>query len=149
MSLTCDGTLIEENDYMSKGLKVEKDKCIGCQQCMLICSATHVGKFNPSEARINVEDKFPEPAEFKMNFCLQCDEHPCVDACPAEAIVLNEGLGIYVVDKDKCTACGACVDACPYEGCWLDPSGSYSIKCDLCGGAPQCIEICPRRVIKR
>lgn len=149
MSFACDGTLIEEEEQMSKGLKVEKEKCIGCQQCMLICSATHVGKFSPSESRFNVEDKFPEPAEFKLNYCIHCDEHPCVEACPAEAIVLDKGQGIYVVDKEKCTACGACVDACPYEGCWLDPTSSYSIKCDLCGGKPQCIEICPRGVIKR
>lgn len=149
MSFACDGTLIEEEERMSKGLKVEKEKCIGCQQCMLICSATHVGKFTPSESRMNVEDKYPEPAEYKMNYCIHCDEHPCVEACPVEAIVLDEGQGIYVVDKEKCTACGACVEACPYEGCWLDPSGSYSIKCDLCGGAPQCVEICPRGVIKR
>jgi Fe-S-cluster-containing hydrogenase component 2 len=149
MSLACNDTLIEEVEQMSKGLKVEKEKCIGCQQCMLICSATHVGKFSPSESRFNVEDKFPEPAEFKLNYCIQCDEHPCVEACPAEAIVLDVGQGIYLVDKEKCTACGACVEACPYEGCWLDPSGSYSIKCDLCGGKPQCVEICPRGVIKR
>jgi carbon-monoxide dehydrogenase iron sulfur subunit len=134
---------------MSKGLKIEIEKCIGCNMCALICSGSHVGKFNPSESRINVEDIFPEPGEFKLNYCIQCDEHPCVEACPSEAIKLDEALGIYYVDKDECTACGLCVDACPHNGCWLDPSESYSIKCDLCGGTPKCIEACPRKVISR
>lgn len=134
---------------MTKGLKVEKEKCIGCQICMLVCSGSHVGKFNPSESRINVEDVYPEPGEYRFNYCIQCDEHPCVEACPVEAIKLNEGLGIYYVDKETCTACGACVEACPHNGCWLDPTGTYSIKCDLCGGSPQCVEACPRNVIKR
>ncbi|HIH01384.1 TPA: 4Fe-4S dicluster domain-containing protein [Thermoplasmata archaeon] len=134
---------------MTKGLKTEIEKCVGCNMCALVCSGSHVGKFNPSESRMNVEDIFPEPGEFKLNYCIQCEEHPCVEACPAEAIKLDDSLGIYVVDKDECTACGLCVDACPHNGCWLDPSESYSIKCDLCGGAPRCIDICPRKVISR
>jgi len=134
---------------VSKSLKADLKKCTGCQLCALVCSATHVGKFDPSQSRINVEDHFPEPGEYKLNYCTHCDEHPCFEACPAEAIKLDEGLGIYVVDKDACTACGACVEACPYNGCWLDESGTYSIKCDLCGGTPQCVEICPKGVLKR
>ena len=134
---------------MSKGLKADLAKCTGCQLCALVCSGTHVGKFNPSESRINVEDIFPEPGEFRLNYCTHCDEHPCVESCPVEAIKLDEGQGIYYVDKETCTACGACVEACPYNGCWLDPSGSYSIKCDLCGGKPQCVEVCPKGVLKR
>lgn len=134
---------------MPKGLKADIEKCTGCQMCALVCSASHTGKFNPSEARIVVEDQFPEPGEFKLGFCIHCDEHPCVDACPVSAIKLDETLGTYYVDKDECTACGACVDACPYNGCWLDPSGSYSIKCDLCKGNPQCVEVCPKGVLKR
>ena len=133
---------------MSKGLKADLGKCTGCQMCMLVCSGSHVGKFNPSEARINVEDVFPEPGEFKINHCIHCDEHPCVEACPVEAIKLNDKLGTYFVDRETCTACGACVDACPYNGCWIDPSGSYSIKCDLCDGNPQCVEVCPKGVLK-
>lgn len=134
---------------MSKGLKIELEKCIGCNMCALICSGYHVGKFNPSESRINVEDVFPEPGEFRLNYCTQCDEHPCVEECPAEAIKLDEALGIYYVDKEECTACGLCVDVCPHNGIWLDPSESYAIKCDLCGGTPKCIEVCPRKAISR
>ena len=134
---------------MAKGLKADKSKCTGCQVCVLVCSATHAGSFKPSESRIKVVDKFPEPADFILNYCIQCDEHPCVEACPAEAIKLDEALGIYKVDKELCTACGSCVEACPHSGIWLDPTGTYAIKCDLCEGSPECIEICPKRVLKR
>jgi len=134
---------------MAKGLKAEKSKCTGCQVCALVCSATHVGSFKPSESRIKVRDKFPEPADFVFSYCIQCDEHPCVEACPAEAIKLDEALGIYKVDKELCTACGSCVEACPHSGIWLDPTGTYAIKCDLCEGSPECVEICPKQVLKR
>ena len=134
---------------MGKGLKAETEKCSGCQMCALVCSASHVGKFNPSESMMNVMDLYPEPGEVKLSYCTHCDEHPCVEECPAEAIKLNEALGTYYVDKDECTGCGMCVEVCPYEGCWMDPSESYAIKCDLCGGTPQCVEVCPKGVLKR
>jgi Fe-S-cluster-containing hydrogenase component 2 len=134
---------------MTNGLKADKSKCTGCQLCGLICSVKHVGKFNPSQSRIEAMDVFPEPGEYSLDFCIQCDEHPCVEACPAEAIKLDEGLGIYVVDKDMCTACGSCVEACPHSGIWLDPTGSIAMKCDLCGGTPECVAVCPKGVLKR
>ena len=36
----------------------------------------------------------------------------CADACPAEAITVDETA---VIDDEKCTDCGTCVDECPSE----------------------------------
>ena len=36
----------------------------------------------------------------------------CVASCPFDAISMNEN-NLPVVDAEKCTACGNCVDACP------------------------------------
>jgi len=38
----------------------------------------------------------------------------CRDACDFQAIIMNAN-GLPVVDIDKCTACGDCVDACPRD----------------------------------
>ena len=38
----------------------------------------------------------------------------CVRSCTFDAMVMSED-GIPVVDVDKCTACGDCVEACPKE----------------------------------
>lgn len=32
-----------------------------------------------------------------------------------EAIVMDEALGRYVIDPDKCISCGACAGGCPVE----------------------------------
>lgn len=37
----------------------------------------------------------------------------CVVACDFDAIHVNPETGIAEVDEEKCTACGACVKACP------------------------------------
>ena len=37
----------------------------------------------------------------------------CVAACAFDAIHINPETGLAEVDADKCTACGACVSACP------------------------------------
>jgi len=43
--------------------------------------------------------------------CVGCGA--CVDACPMEAITLEDGVA--VVNADECTECGTCVDECPSE----------------------------------
>lgn len=43
--------------------------------------------------------------------CLGCGD--CVSACQFEAIHMNPETGLPEVDDEKCTACRACVKACP------------------------------------
>jgi len=45
--------------------------------------------------------------------CLACGS--CVDSCPSEAIVMDDGVNHYVISLDKCIECGSCVDTCPVE----------------------------------
>jgi len=49
------------------------------------------------------------PAVVDSEECTGCGA--CVDACPVEAIKLDDGIA--VVDEDTCTECGLCEDACP------------------------------------
>ncbi len=39
----------------------------------------------------------------------------CVAACDFDAIYMDENTKLPVVREDKCTACGACVEACPKD----------------------------------
>ena len=43
--------------------------------------------------------------------CLGCGD--CVAACQFDAIRMNPETGLPEVDREKCTACGACAKACP------------------------------------
>ncbi|HIJ67502.1 MAG TPA: 4Fe-4S binding protein [Planctomycetes bacterium] len=51
------------------------------------------------------------PAKVDAEKCTGCES--CIDACPSEAIKMEEGKA--VVDADTCVDCGVCVDECPVE----------------------------------
>jgi len=64
-------------------------------------------------------------------------------ACPVGAIALNERTGAWVVDVEECIGCSDCVEACPYEAIFVHEELEVSLKCDLCGGGPECAAMCP------
>jgi Na+-translocating ferredoxin:NAD+ oxidoreductase RNF subunit RnfB len=56
--------------------------------------------------------------------CLGLGE--CVDACAFDAMYMDPETELPVVIEDKCTACGACVAACPKDIIELRPVGKNS-----------------------
>jgi molybdopterin-containing oxidoreductase family iron-sulfur binding subunit len=102
--------------------------------------------------------------------CMQCDNPPCVKACPTQA-TWKEPDGIVVVDYDWCIGCRYCMAACPYWARhfnWGEPyipaeeinpvthylgnrprEKGVVEKCTFCiqrarkGRLPACLEACP------
>jgi electron transport complex protein RnfB len=89
----------------------------------------------------------------------------CELSCEFDAIKVNPETLIPEVDDDKCTACGACVRACPkllielrkkgpkgkriYVGCRNEDKGHIAKKaCDVgCIGCAKCFKVCPHEAI--
>jgi RnfABCDGE-type electron transport complex B subunit len=89
----------------------------------------------------------------------------CVKVCKFDAMFMDEATGLPVVITDKCTSCGACVDACPrgiiemrprqkrdlkvFVGCLNEDKAGIARKaCNVaCIGCSKCEDICPKDAI--
>lgn len=136
---------------MPTQLKIYPDKCTNCKSCELVCSLKNDGELNPSRSRITVigflEGRYRLPYNFPST-CKQCADAPCMTACPVDAISRNQGkMKTVVIDAEACIDCKECVKACPFGAMFYDPEKKLPYKCELCGGEPACVSICPAEAI--
>jgi heterodisulfide reductase subunit A-like polyferredoxin len=60
---------------------------------------------------------------------------------------LEFGGAVAEVDKDKCSACLACVRVCPYNAPLIREAGKAEIDMKLCQGCGACVGLCPSEAI--
>ncbi len=125
----------------TKILTVDPLKCTGCRDCEIACSLKHACVNNPAKSRIRVL-KWKQPDQFLPVSCQHCDEAPCLQACPKEAISREDGPRGVVIDYTRCVGCRACFYACPFGAMQFDGDRGRPFKCNLCDGEPLCVEIC-------
>ena len=118
------------------------DLCTGCLMCQLACSETKWKGYNPRLGLLDVSLQ-KEGLIHQPTVCAQCTNPYCQRVCPVDAIKRDEAAGALNVDGDICTSCGLCRLACPIDMVKTDPYTEKAVKCDLCGGEPSCVKICP------
>jgi len=124
-----------------KVLKIDYEKCTGCRLCELVCSVKHDRVSNPMRSRIRVI-KWESEGIYVPMACQQCEDAPCVAACPAKALTRNAELGHVEIDYDACIGCRTCVSVCPFGAMHFNARDRKVFKCDLCDGDPQCVRFC-------
>jgi len=172
------------------GYALDIGRCVGCRRCVYACVEENNLSRDPQIHWIRVlemdrhygidlhhadayydADKVPQPGKFYLPVqCQQCQDPPCVKACPVQA-TWREKDGIVVVDYNWCIGCRTCMAACPYgarhfnwgdpglKGEQINPDTHYLgnrprergvvEKCTFCiqrtrkGKYTACVEVCP------
>ncbi len=132
---------------------LDMGRCIGCEACVSACKT---GNELPGGVQyIHFGDKttgtFPNIASNVLNQrCMHCTDAACVAACPTGALYKENGL--TRLDRDACSGCSYCVDACPFSIPKM--YDDFSSKCDGCaavvkaGGTPWCVKTCPSNALQ-
>ena len=160
------------------GLVVDQNRCVGCWSCSVACKEEQNVPIGMYWLRVLTVggDAMDVPAgtfpALKMSYqptqCFQCDNPPCVKACPTQATYKMDN-GIVNVNYERCIGCRYCMVACPYDNRvfnWRkpvqEPPASVTVvgetparfkgvveKCTFCvqriakGLLPRCVVACP------
>jgi anaerobic dimethyl sulfoxide reductase subunit B (iron-sulfur subunit) len=117
------------------GFYFDPDSCMGCNACAIACKNRHgtdEGHVDWRRVETTSQGPFPDYHETNVSLsCMHCEDAPCVNVCPTNAIEKRESDGIVTVDRDACIGCGYCGWACPYGAPQYGEDGLMQ-KCNLC-----------------
>ena len=134
---------------------LDQSRCIGCHACTTACKSENDVPLSVSRTYVKSVDVglFPEVRRnFQVTRCNQCEDAPCVAACPTSAM-FQRGDGIVDFDKSACIGCKACIASCPYDAIFINPEDHSAEKCNFCahrldmGLEPACVVVCPVEAI--
>ena len=147
---------IAAGDGGPKWVKViDQTKCIGCHACTTACKQENEVPLSVTRTYVKAVDVgvFPQARRaFQVTRCNQCEDAPCVTACPTSAMFKRPD-GIIDFDKSICIGCKACMAACPYDAIFINPEDHSAEKCNFCshridaGLEPACVVVCPVEAI--
>jgi formate dehydrogenase iron-sulfur subunit len=172
-----------------KAILYDATKCTACRGCQVACKQWNENdEYIPTEENgvdsrnwgsyenprdlspstwLKIEFREVEPPDgsvrwlFTRRACMHCTDAACVQVCPNGSLYHHE-LGFVAYNKDTCTGCGYCIDACPFHVPRSDRNILTGIakmdKCTFCttqgldridaGWEPACVKTCPPRALK-
>jgi Fe-S-cluster-containing dehydrogenase component/formate-dependent nitrite reductase membrane component NrfD len=137
------------------GFVIDHRRCIGCHACTVACKEENRVPLGAFRTWVKYVEKgtFPDTRRyFSVLRCNHCDDAPCVTICPTVALYRRSD-GIVDFDGRRCIGCKSCMQACPYDALYIDPTTNTAAKCHYCahrlevGLEPACVIVCPERAI--
>ncbi|MBI4313056.1 MAG: 4Fe-4S dicluster domain-containing protein [Chloroflexi bacterium] len=159
---------------------IDLRRCDGCQgidlppQCTQACIQGHYAPEPMQWIQVYEQEAPGDGTKFMPTPCMQCQNAPCVNACPVGATFATPE-GTVLIDQQRCIGCRLCMAACPYDRRffnWGTPPvplesvlADYHVehqipaqrgtvmKCDFCpdmaraGKLPYCAQACPTNAI--
>jgi anaerobic dimethyl sulfoxide reductase subunit B (iron-sulfur subunit) len=142
---------------MEYGIIFLKKKCVQCHSCEIACKVWR--KVEQGIYFRTIKNTwhgiYPDIKSYSdSTACMHCVDPACMLSCPEKAIIKRDTDGIVAVDKDICTGCRMCLDACPFNVPQFGADGRMQ-KCDLCfneinfeSEIPPCVATCPTNALQ-
>lgn len=114
---------------------IRQSMCIDCELCVTACDTTNNVRDGHYRTRIltrKYSGKLDKAVEFIPVLCNQCNDAPCVRACPTRATYKDPISGIVRMESKKCIGCKTCMLACPYDARYFSTARKAVDKCDFC-----------------
>jgi benzoyl-CoA reductase subunit BamC len=128
----------KKNNRTIKTIKIDVDKCNGCQACEVICSAFHAAprysSNNPARSRIRViRDPLAD-----IYVPVYAGDYTAAECA---------GRDKYVIDGKQYEECAFCRASCPSRDFFKEPDSGLPLKCDMCESdptleQPMCVQWC-------
>ena len=113
----CPEKLIKKGDGGFPEIDFTQGECTFCGKCLLACQS---GAFI-QQKKYHATQAWPEKHANVLAKCLSLNAimcRSCADYCDANAIQFQiklRGVAEPIIATEKCTACGACIHACPNQ----------------------------------
>ncbi|HDR2755406.1 MULTISPECIES: 4Fe-4S binding protein [Enterobacter] len=139
---------------MNRFIVADSAKCIGCRTCEVACVVSHQDTQDCAavtavafSSRIRV---IKGGAFTTAVACHQCEDAPCANVCPTQAI--RSEAGVWRVEQSRCIGCKSCMVACPFGAMQVTVVAEHAqaLKCDLCAhraDGPACVAACPTHAL--
>lgn len=114
---------------------IRQSLCIDCELCIEACITTNNVPSYGYRTRIlehRDEKAIGRKREFIPVLCNQCNNPPCIRACPTRATYKDKVTGIVMMEYRKCIGCKTCMLACPYNARYFNYDKRAVDKCNFC-----------------
>jgi len=121
---------ITRGSLVNRFVIADSKVCIGCRTCEAACSEIHRQHGLQSMPRLKVMRSAKESAP---QLCHHCEDAPCAQVCPVNAIVRDNGA--VQLNESLCVSCKLCGIVCPFGA--IEFSGSRPLDIPANANSPK------------